>query len=100
MPPTHIPPLLLARAKDDGSWRSYRRPMSPLRLNTRNMLLVQTAPAGGLASSQIGTGEKRGALRAVRETLQVVPQTTPRRHRGLLQKHSLAPELEHVYRPR
>src|SRR6266567_1141218 len=100
MPPTHIPPLLLARAMDDGSWRSYPQPTSPLRLNTSNMLLVQTAPAGGLASSQMGRGEKRGALRAVRETVQVVPQRTPRHHRDLLQKHSPATKLERVYRPR
>src|SRR5437588_9642570 len=100
MRPTHIPPILLARAKDDGAWRSYRHPTSPLQRNTSNRRLVQTAPADGLASSQLGTGEKRGALQAVRETVPVVSQTTPQHHRDLLQKHSPATKLERVYRSR
>src|SRR5579884_3079307 len=98
MQPTDLPPVLLARAKDDVSWRSYPQPTSPLRINTRNKLPVQTAPAGGLAPSQIGTGEKRVALQAVKETVQVVPRMIPRHHKDLLQKHSPAPKPKTVYR--
>src|SRR5258706_15642663 len=95
-----IPPLLLARAKDDGAWRSYPHPTSPLQRNTSNRLLVQTVTADGLSSAQMGTGEKRGALQTMRETVPVVSQTTPRHHRDLLQKRLPATKLEHVYRYR